>query len=302
MRRPLRGPRGAPFWLLLLLTLVLGTPAPAWSVAQVSAAADAWTCEGLSTLALEGTPAPVATPAAAPFPDEGGTLTVFAASSLTDAFEAIAADIQAAHAGVEITFNFAGSQALVTQIADGGAQADVLALASPAQMRTAVESGIPVDDAATFTTNRLIVVVPADNPAAIGNVSDLAGDDIRLVLAGPDVPAGDYARQSLCLLAAAGGPSIPDVAANVVSEEDNVRSVLTKVQLGEADAGIVYVTDALTAGDAVQMIEIPADQNMVAQYPIATIGDNPLATAFVGYLFSPEGQATLASFGFDPVD
>ena len=92
-----------------------------------------------------------------------------------------------------------------------------------------------------------------------------------------------------------------DYAANIVSEEDNVRSVLTKVELGEADAGIVYVTDAMTSSDKVQSIEIPADQNVVASYPIATIGDNPLAAAFVGYVFSPGGQATLASYGFDPV-
>lgn len=293
---------GATSWLLLAFALVLGATGPAWSAPQVSAAADAWTCPAPSTPARDGTPVPVATPAEVPFPDEDGSLTIFAAASLTDAFGAIAADLQAAHPGVEITFNFAGSQALVTQIAEGGAQADVLALASPAQMHNAAASGIPVEDVTTFARNELTVVVPADNPAGIKEIADLAGDGVRLVLAGPDVPAGDYARQSLCLLAAAGGPAIADVAANIVSEEDNVRAALTKIQLSEADVGIVYVTDALSAGDAVRMIEIPADQNVVAPYPIATIGDNPLAAAFVGYLFSSEGQATLASFGFDPVD
>lgn len=292
----------APLLVALVLVMVLGPISVLPSVSPVSAGADAWSCNQVATPAPAGSPVATETPAAVPFPTEGGKLTVFAAASLTDVFEQMAAEIAAVNPAVEITFNFAGSQALVTQIAEGGAQADLLALASPAQMRTAAESGIPVDDAQLFTANRLTVVVPVDNPANIATIADLANDSVRLVLAGPDVPAGDYARQSLCLLAAAGGPSISDVSANIVSEEDNVRSVLTKVQLGEADAGIVYVTDARTAGDAVQMIEIPADQNVVAKYPIATISDNPLAAAFVGYLFSPEGQATLASFGFDPVD
>ena len=201
------------------------------------------------------------------FPDEGGKLTVFAAASLTDAFTKIADDLKAADPNLDITFNFAGSQALVTQIAEGGAQADVLALASPAQMKSAVEDGIPVEGSATFVTNRLTVVVPADNPAGIASVADLAKDGVRLVLANPDVPAGNYARQSLCKTAAAGGPSVEDYAANIVSEEDNVRSVLTKVELGEADAGIVYVTDALTSGDKVQSIEIPGRSKRGRQLP-----------------------------------
>ncbi|HYP60567.1 MAG TPA: substrate-binding domain-containing protein, partial [Thermomicrobiales bacterium] len=112
------------------------------------------------------------------------------------------------------------------------------------------------------------------------------------ITAGPTVPAGKYALQ---ILSKAGVTVTPK------SLETDVKSVVSKIELGEADAGIVYVTDAMTSGDKVQSIEIPADQNVVASYPIATIGDNPLAAAFVGYVFSPEGQATLASFGFDPV-
>jgi molybdate transport system substrate-binding protein len=267
-----------------------------------SAQAQPWSCDVPAAATPPASPTPAATPQPVAFPAEGGKLTVFAAASLTDAFTEMAEDLKAAHPNLEITFNFAGSQALVTQIAQGGAQADVLALASPVQLHDAAAAGIPVDGAATFVTNRLIVVVPADNPAGITSVADLAKDGVRLVLANPDVPAGTYARQSLCKAAANGGPSVDDYAANIVSEEDNVRSVLTKVQLGEADAGIVYVTDAMTAGDKVRTIEIPANQNVVASYPIAAISDNPLAAAFVGYVFSPDGQATLASFGFDPVN
>jgi molybdate transport system substrate-binding protein len=267
-----------------------------------SAQAKPWSCDVPAAATPPASPTPAATPQPVAFPAEGGKLTVFAAASLTDAFTEMAEDLKAAHPNLEITFNFAGSQALVTQIAQGGAQADVLALASPAQMKSAAEAGIPAEGAATFVTNRLAVVVPADNPAGITSVADLAKAGVRLVLANPDVPAGAYARQSLCKAAAAGGPTTDDYAANIVSEEDNVRSVLTKVQLGEADAGIVYVTDAMTAGGKVRTIEIPADQNVVASYPVAAISDNPLAAAFVGYIFSPEGQATLASFGFDPVN
>jgi molybdate transport system substrate-binding protein len=283
-----------------LLAIAILASMSVWHL-PVSAQAEAWSCDIPAPATPATSPAPAATPEPVAFPDQGGKLTVFAAASLTDAFTKMADDLKATHPNLEITFNFAGSQALVTQIAEGGAQADVLALASPAQMKNAAEAGIAVDGPATFVTNRLTIVVPADNPAGIASVADLAKDGVRLVLANPDVPAGNYARQSLCNAAAAGGPSVEDYAANIVSEEDNVRSVLTKVELGEADAGIVYLTDALTSGEKVQSIEIPADQNVVASYPIATIGDNPIAAAFVGYVFSPDGQATLASFGFDPV-
>jgi molybdate transport system substrate-binding protein len=283
--------------MILLVSLMAGLM-PDLTRAQ----AQGWSCDVPVAATPGATPATALTPKATPFPTEGGKLTVFAAASLTDAFTKMADDLKGAHPNLNITFNFAGSQALVTQIAQGGAQADVLALASPAQMKSAAEAGIPAEGAATFVTNRLAVVVPADNPAGITSVADLAKAGVRLVLANPDVPAGAYARQSLCKAAAAGGPTTDDYAANIVSEEDNVRSVLTKVQLGEADAGIVYVTDAMTAGGKVRTIEIPADQNVVASYPVAAISDNPLAAAFVGYIFSPEGQATLASFGFDPVN
>jgi molybdate transport system substrate-binding protein len=284
---------------ILVLALVLATLAvsPGAARAQV----EPWSCG----IAAASTPTAEATPSVPPsiaFPEDGGELTVFAAASLTDAFTQIATDISASHPNVEITFNFAGSQALVTQLSEGGAEADVLALASPAQMTAAIEAGVPVVSSEIFARNQLAVVVPADNPAGIASVNDLAGDDIRLVLANPDVPAGNYARQSLCKVAGGKEQFLEGVADNVVSEEENVRAVLTKVQLGEADAGIVYVTDALTARNEVAMIEIPAEQNVIASYPIATLTDDPLAAAFVSYVRSAEGQATLASFGFEPIN
>jgi molybdate transport system substrate-binding protein len=282
--------------LVLMMTITLVRP-PGGS-AQV----DPWSCDSAAPATPAASPTPVATPTAVQFPAGGGSLIVFAAASLTDAFTKIAADITAINPDVEITFNFAGSQALVSQIAEGGAEADVLALASPAQMKNAADSGIPVDGSVLFLTNKLVVVVPADNPAGIATPQDLAREGLRLVIANADVPAGNYARQSLCSVAAAAGMSdVGGFAANVVSEEDNVRSVLTKVELGEADAGIVYVTDAMASGDKVRSIDIPLEQNVIATYPIAPISDNPLAAAFVSYVLTAAGQATLESFGFGPV-
>jgi molybdate transport system substrate-binding protein len=288
--------------ILVCLLVALTTLAPAGSVrAQV----EPWECGPLAPATPQASPTASSPGPPVEFPAEGGELTVFAAASLTDAFTQMADDIAAANPNIEITFNFAGSQALVTQLSEGGAEADVLALASPAQMTAAVEAGIPVASSEIFARNLLTVVVPSDNPAGIAAVADLANDGVRLVLANPEVPAGVYARESLCKVASSFAADNPEylstIAANVVSEEENVRAVLTKVELGEADAGIVYVTDALTAGDDVTTIEISASENVVASYPIGALTGNALTVAFVDYVLSAEGQATLASFGFAPI-
>jgi molybdate transport system substrate-binding protein len=239
-----------------------------------------------------------------PFPPIGGELTVFAAASLTAAFEAIAADLQPANPGLTFTFNFAGSQALVTQLTEG-AEADVFASANLSQMDNAVASGVIAGDPVVFTKNRLAIVVPADNPAGIAGLADLANDGVDLVLAASEVPVGQYARQAACKAAAApatyGEGFLEGFAGNIVSNEDNVKAVLAKVQLGEADAGIVYTTDVSpdVAGD-VLVIEIPDAVNVIAEYPVAPVADGnaELAAAFIAYLLGPEGQATLAAFGF----
>ncbi|MDP9363282.1 MAG: molybdate ABC transporter substrate-binding protein [Chloroflexota bacterium] len=244
---------------------------------------------------------------AAEFPLEGGSLTVFAAASLTDAFGRIEADLEAANDGLDIAYNFAGSQALVTQLQEG-AEADVFASANAAQMEAAVDNGSIVGEPVTFVRNRLAIVVPADNPAGIEAPADLADDGIQVVLAQPDVPVGRYARESLCLMGqdetAFDDGFVDRVVGNVVSEEEDVRDVLARVQLGEADAGIVYVSDAATAGEAVRLIEIPNARNVVAAYPIALVegSDEALGSAFVSYLVSPAGQATLEEFGFEPIN
>ncbi|MDQ2683231.1 MAG: molybdate ABC transporter substrate-binding protein [Chloroflexota bacterium] len=253
---------------------------------------------------VEATPGPSDAEQVA-FPADGGELTVFAAASLTAAFEAIALDIATANPGVGISFNFAGSQVLVTQLSEG-AEADVFASASSAQMAAAQEAGVIAGEPVVFTQNRLTIVVPADNPAGVTTYADLAGD-LDLVLALPEVPVGQYARQSICTAANDSGTYgdgfAEAVASNVVSEEDSVKAVLTKVSLGEADAGIVYTTDITPdLADSVSAIGIPAEVNVPGQYPIAVVngGDDALAAAFIAWVTGPDGQATLAEFGFEP--
>jgi molybdate transport system substrate-binding protein len=289
----------------LMVTLLLGLGAPAVTRAQGAA----WECSASATGPVaDATPAVAAATSPAPvaFPDAGGELTVFAAASLTDAFTQIEADLEVAHPGFATTYNFGGSQALVTQLSER-AEADVFASANQAQMTAAQEAGVIAGEPVTFVANRLVVVVPFDNPAALAVPADLAQDGLRLVLAQAEVPVGNYSRQAICLMAADaatyGDDFVGRVAANVVSEEEDVRDVLAKVQLGEADAGIVYASDAFIAGDQVHLIAIPDDVNVLATYPIAPItgGDAALAAAFIAYVLGADGQATLAEFGFEPI-
>jgi molybdate transport system substrate-binding protein len=234
-----------------------------------------------------------------------GELTVFAASSLTDAFKAAAQRFEALHPGVSVAFNFGASSALVVQI-DEGAPADILASADQAQMSAATAKG-HVRDARVFATNVPVVVVPKSG-SPVARFDDLAKRGVRLVLAGPDVPIGRYSREILAkAAAAAGGPGAgfaETVLANVRSNEANVRAVLTKVQLGEADAGIVYRTDVRTAGDDVRTVEVPPAYNVLAEYPIAvtsTTRNADAADAWIAFLLSAEGQEILAQYGFGKV-
>jgi molybdate transport system substrate-binding protein len=240
----------------------------------------------------------------APTP-EPRALTVFAASSLTDAFTEIGQDFEAAHPGVTVAFNFAGSQALRTQL-EQGAVADVFASANTKEMDTLViEMLVPADTAQIFLTNQLLVILPAQNPANIQSLADLANPGLKLVLAAEEVPVGKYARQALENLNALYDTDYKGkVLANVVSNEDNVKQVVTKVQLGEADAGIVYISDAVAAPE-LKTIEIPAEYNIIASYPIAALTAAPqpdLAAEFIAYVLSTEGQAILQKWGFTPVN
>ena len=224
-------------------------------------------------------------------------LTVSGAASLTEAFGDIGATFEEANPGVRVIFNFGPSDALATQINEG-APIDVFASASPTWMDAVQDEGPGVSGRVDFARNRLAIVVPSDNPAAIAGIDDLAEDGVRLVVAAEGVPAGDYARE---ILANAG---IAEAAmANVVSNAEDVRTVVTAVTSGEADAGIVYVTDVTSAvADQVALIEIPDEVNVIATYPIAVVSgteDADLAQRFVDHVLGP-GQRTLAEYGFLP--
>jgi molybdate transport system substrate-binding protein len=215
---------------------------------------------------------------------------VFAAASLTAAFTKIGSDFTAANSGIKVTFNFAGSQALATQIQQG-APADVFASADVPNMDKVKDL---VDTPQNFASNQLQIVVEQGNPKGVKTLDDLASRDLKVVLAAPEVPAGKYAKQ---MLDQAG------VTVRPVSQEDNVKAVMTKVSLGEADAGIVYVTDVTAGGDKVEGVDIPKDQNVTATYPIAAVKaskNQQPAQAFVDLVRSPDGQQVLASFGFLP--
>ena len=217
-------------------------------------------------------------------------LNVFAAASLTEVFTRIGDEFTAAHPDVEITFNFAGSNDLATQVQQG-APADVLATADTGTM---VMAGALVDDPRPFAANKLVVAVAPGNPMGITGLADLSREDLKVVLAAPEVPAGKYADEIL---------SRADVEVDPVSLEVTVKGVVTKVALGEADAGIVYVTDVTAANDEIGDVAIPDDENVVAVYPLGPVAASRLpadAAAFVDFVLATEGQDLLAEAGFLP--
>ena len=235
---------------------------------------------------------------------EARTLTVYAAASLTESFTELGEAFEASHPGVTVAFNFGGSQNLRTQI-EQGAPADVFASANTKEM-DALIAGDLVDAGApkVFLTNQLVVIVPQENPAEIVSLEDLAKPGLKLVLAAEEVPAGRYAREVLENLKRIFGAEFKEkVLANVVSNENNIRQAVTKVQLGEADASIVYVSDAI-AVPKLRRIEIPTEMNVIAEYPIVPLSESAnteLANDFIQYVLSPEGQATLQKWGFTPI-
>ena len=234
------------------------------------------------------------------------TITVSAAASLTESFTEIGKLFRDANPNVEVVFNFAGSQELAQQIIQG-AVVDVFASANNKQMDLVLaEKNLPAETKTVFVTNQLVVIYPRDNPANLTGLADLARPGLKLVFAGPEVPVGQYSLDFLAL-AEKSGNFIPGyqqaVMNNIVSYENNVRAVLTKVGLGEADVGIVYTTNASSAKDQIGWIEIPATLNIAAEYPILVLPDSSraeMAQAFVDFVLSPTGQAVLKSYGFIP--
>ena len=215
-----------------------------------------------------------------------------------------AAAFQQSQPDVRVNFNFAGSPTLVTQL-DQGAPADVLATADEKNMKAASDKSLVTGDVKSFARNRLVIAVPRDNPGSIRSPADLARRGLKIVLAQAGVPVGDYARQALSKMEADpafGGGFRDNVLKNVVSEESNVKGVVSKIQLGEADAGIVYLTDVtIGVGIDVTTIEIPDSFNVIASYPIAVTAhaSNPaLAAEFMRFVLSKEGQEILTDSGF----
>ena len=235
-------------------------------------------------------------------------LNVFAAASLTEALDAIAGLYTAQDQGVKISFNFAGSQQLAQQIGQG-ASADLFVSANMHQMSEAAKSG-RIDTSAfrIFAHNRLVVVYPKENGAGLLSLRDLTKDHIKIILADKAVPVGQYSLDVLEKCARSpeyGSLFRQDVIKNVVSYEENVRVVLSKIIMGEADAGIVYTSDiSQNARHEVGTIEIPEKFNVVAAYPVAVVLDSKhreQAEKFMAFLLSDEGQTVLARFGFIPI-
>jgi molybdate transport system substrate-binding protein len=220
-----------------------------------------------------------------------GSITVLAAASLSEAFPAVADAFEDANPGAEVRFSFAGSSTLATQVREG-APADVFASADTRTMEPLVTEGL-AGEPVVFATNRLAIIVEPGNPKGITSLADLAADDVLYVTAAPEVPIARYAQDALT---AAG------VAVTPVSQEADVKGIVTKVTTGEADAGIVYATDVVAAGDDAEGVPL-SDLEVVATYPAAVLADaaDPdVAEAFLAFLVSEEGQAILAEHGFGP--
>jgi molybdate transport system substrate-binding protein len=240
------------------------------------------TAAGSGGSSAPGSPAPAIT----------GEITVFAAASLTGSFTQIGKDFEAAHPGAKVKFNFGGSSALAQQI-NQGAPADVFASAAPANMKQVTDAGAITGTPVTFVKNTLEIAVPAGNPAKITGLADFAKPELKIALCAEQVPCGAAAKT---VFAAAGITPDPDTL------EQDVKAVLSKVQLGEVDAALVYKTDVKAAGSKVAGIEFPESRKAVNTYPIAACAKAPNAggaKAFVDYVLSDKGRTVLTQTGFD---
>ena len=245
---------------------------------------------GLAAVAAAGCSSNSTTPSSGSSPSTG-TITVFAAASLTEAFTKLGQQFQAAHKGDTVKFSFGPSSGLAAQITSG-APADVFASASPTNMQQVVSAG----DAANpqnFAKNIAEVAVPPDNPGKVESVKDLADDSVKVALCQPQVPCGKVAAQ---VFKNAG------ITVKPVTLQADVKSVLTQVETGNVDAGMVYVTDVMAAGSKVKGVTIPASENASTLYPIATVSSSKhksIAQAFMNYVLSPAGQQVLTAAGFE---
>ncbi len=221
-----------------------------------------------------------------------GKVTVLAAASLTEAFTDLGRAFETANPGVKVTFSFGASSTLAQQAMDG-APADLLATADQANLQKVVDGGGAFDPR-VFARNRLAILVGKGNPKGIATLADLARPGVTVVLCAPEVPCGKFGAQ---ILQKAG------VAVTPKSLEENVKGVVAKVSLGEADAGLTYVTDAKAAAEKAEGVPIPDEQNVIAVYPMGLLqqaGNKDAALAFRRFVLSPAGQATLTGYGFLP--
>ena len=219
-----------------------------------------------------------------------GTINVFAAASLVDVLPEIEEELAKEYPGTEITYNFGGSSGLVDQLV-GGASADLLLTANAKTMETAEEQGL-VDSSVSFTSNTMVLVVPAGNPGEVTGIEDASVDGKKLVICAEEVPCGSATKQI---------EELNGITLDPVSEEQSVTDVLGKVTSGEADAGLVYTTDAKGAGDAVEVIEIPNADEIVNDYRAAVLKDAENAEgaqAFLDLILADTGQSLLESYGF----
>jgi molybdate transport system substrate-binding protein len=219
-----------------------------------------------------------------------GNITVFAAASLTESFTELGKQFESANPGTKVTFSFGASSGLAQQI-NSGAPADVFASASPKNMDQVVDVG-GASNPKVFATNKMEIATPPNNPAQIASVNDLAKSSVKTALCQPQVPCGSVAQQVF---------TNAKITVKPVTLEPDVKSVLTKVQLGEVDAGMVYVTDVKAAGEKVKGVEISDDVNASTDYPIAALtksGNAAVASAFVDLVLSPAGQGLLTAAGF----
>ena len=236
--------------------------------------------------------------------EQGGTLTILAASSLTDAFGELGETFEEHNQGVEVKQTFGASSDLLAQIQQG-APADVFASASEEEMDTAVDDGLVSGKPQLFVKNREVIMVPKDNPANVGGLEDMAKPHIKLVIAAKDVPAADYALEILGKADKEYGPDFKqDVLSNVVSREADVRASVNRVVVGDADATFGYKSDYTPdIRNKVKVIPIPPDQNIIATYPIASLQgaeDPELARKWVDLVTSEEGQKVLEKWNFEP--
>jgi molybdate transport system substrate-binding protein len=220
-----------------------------------------------------------------------GTVTVFAAASLTESFGAVGKQVEAANPGLTVAFNFAGSSRLANQI-NQGAPADVFAAASPATMQTVTDAGNGAGEARTFARNELVIAVPKGNPRHVTGLADLTRPGTKVALCAEQVPCGAAARKAL---SAAGVDLTP------VTLEQDVKAALSKLTLGEVDAALVYRTDAAVSSSTVDVVEFAGSKQAVNDYPIVVLADAPnpaAARAFVEYVLSARGRTVLAEAGF----